>query len=34
MSFIKGKPKDRAELHEITFCIAGAQLVPAGDLET
>lgn len=34
MSFLKGKPKDSAEPHEIAFGIAGAQLVPAGDLET
>lgn len=34
MSFLKGKPKDSAEPHEITFGIAGAQLVPAGNLET
>lgn len=34
MSFIKGKLKDSAEAHEITFCITGAQLLPAGDLET
>lgn len=32
MSFLKGKPEDSAEPDEITFCIAGAQLVPAGDL--
>lgn len=34
MSFLKGKPKDSAEPHEMPFCTAGAQVVPAGDLET
>lgn len=34
MSLIKGRAEDSAEAHENTFCVTGAQLLPAGDLET